>query len=95
MCRLEGRPGGCRGGARDPTPAQDDVPAQVSAAGEERDADQAVEVVSLGQQPAVVGHDAVVGERCGDLTAHLRGAAEETRARAPPAAQRLCHEINK
>ena len=62
---------------RDPTPAKGDVPAQVSAAGEQRDADQAVQVVSLGQQPAVVGHDAVVGEGCGNLTAHLSGAEED------------------
>ena len=80
---------------RDPTPAEGDVPAQVSAAGEEQDADQAVQVVSLGQQPAVVGHDAVVGEGCGNLTAHLRGATEETRTRVTLGTELLCNEIYK
>lgn len=45
--------------------------------GEEGDTDQAVQVVSLGQQPAVVGHDAVVGERCCNLTADLWRATED------------------
>jgi hypothetical protein len=51
--------------------------------------------VSLGQQPAVVGHDAVVGEGCGNLTAHLRGATEETRTRVTLGTELLCNEIYK
>lgn len=69
-----------RGESSSPTPAKDDVPPQVSPLGEQGDTDQAVQVVALSQEPAVVGHDAVVGECCCKFTTHLQGAAEDKEA---------------